>query len=142
MPKLFIHAPAGLFDADERQGIASALMTLGLDCEPLPHSPMVGSTVWTYFVEYPADAIYMGEKRAWLPVVTLQIYTLAGGLSSASKRKLIQGATAILNRRPTGTGVAPVYVVIHETAEENWGIFGEQADLAALRASAPDAPAI
>ena len=74
--------------------------------------------------------------------MTLQIYALAGGLDSAGKRRLIEGATAVLNRRPDETQVAPVYVVIHEVLEENWGIFGKQADLAALRSSPVDAPAI
>ena len=142
MPKLLIHSPAGTFDAADRQRIAGALMGLGLDCETLPPSPRVRSTVWTYFADYAADAVFMGNEPARLPVVTLQIYVLAGGLHTAGKRKLIEGATAILDRRPGGTSIAPVYVVIHEVAEENWGIFGKQADLAALRASSPDAPAI
>jgi 4-oxalocrotonate tautomerase family enzyme len=142
MPKLIIHSPAGTFDAAERQSVAGALTTLGLNCEALPSSPMVRSTVWTYFADYAADAVFMGDEPARLPVVTLQIYILAGGLDDAGKRKLIEGATAILDRRPGGTSVAPVYVVIHEVEEENWGIFGKQADLAALRASAPDAPSI
>jgi 4-oxalocrotonate tautomerase family enzyme len=103
---------------------------------------MVRSTVWTYFADYVADAVFMGDELARLPVVTLQIYVLAGGLDAAGKRRLVEGATAILNRRPDGMAIAPVYVVIHEVAEENWGIFGKQADLSALRASAPDAPAI
>ncbi len=142
MPKLIIHSPAGAFDAPDRQRIAGALIALGLDCEQLPPSPMVRSTVWTYFAEYAADAVFMGDEPARLPVVTLQIYVLAGGLNAVGKRRLIEGATAILDRRPDGMSAAPVYVVIHEVAEENWGIFGRQADLAALRASAPDAPAI
>lgn len=142
MPKLIIHAPAGTFDAADRQRVADALTTLGLDCERLPASPMVRSTVWAYFAEYSADAVFMGDKPARLPVVAVQIYVLAGGLDAAGKRRLIEGATAILDRRPDGTSVAPVYVVIHEVVEENWGIFGRQADLAALRASAPDALAI
>lgn len=142
MPKMMIHSPAGTFDAADRQRVAGALTGLGLDCEALPNSPMMRSTVWTYFAEYGADAVFMGGEPARLPVVTLQIYVLAGGLDGAGKRRLIEGATAILDRRPDGTAVAPVYVVIHEVAEENWGIFGQQADLAALRSSAPDAPAI
>ena len=142
MPKLIIHSPAGTFDAADRQRVAGALTALGLNCEGLPFSPMVRSTVWTYFAEYAADAVFMGDQPARLPVVTFQIYVLAGGLDGAGKRRLVEGATAILDRRSDGTAVAPVYVVIHEVAEENWGIFGRQADLAALRASAPDAPAI
>ena len=142
MPKMIIHSPAGTFDAVDRQRAAGALMALGLDCEALPHSPMVRSTVWTYFTDYPADAVFMGNEPARLPVVTLQIYVLAGGLVDADKRRLIEGATAILDRRPDGTAVAPVYVVIQEVAEKNWGIFGKQANLAALRASSSDAPQI
>lgn len=142
MPKLIIHSPAGTFDDADRRRIAADLMSLGLDCEKLPDSPMVRSTVWTYFAEYAADAVFMGDEPAWLPIVTLQIYALAGGLDASGRRRLIEGATAILDRRPDGTSVAPVYVVIHEVAEPNWGIFGNQADLTALRASAIDAPAI
>ena len=142
MPKLIIHTLAGTFDADDRQRVAGTLTMLGLDCERLPSSPSVRSTVWTYFADYAADAVFMSDEPDRLPVVTLQIYVLAGGLDAAGKRRLIEGATAIIDRRPDGTPIAPVYVVIHEVAEENWGIFGRQADLAALRASAPDAPAI
>ncbi len=142
MPKLIIHSPVGTFDAADRQRIADALTTLGIGCEALPPSPMVRSTVWTYFAEYAADAVFTGDAAARLPIVTLQAYVLAGGLDAPGKRRLIEGATAILDRRPEGTQVAPVYVVIHEVAEENWGIFGKQADLVALRASRPDAPSI
>ena len=142
MPKLIIHSPARTFDAADRQRVAGSLTALGLDCEALPFSPMVRSIVWTYFAEYAADAVFMGDQPARLPVVTLQVYVLAGGLDGAGKRRFVEGATAILDRRSNGAAVAPVYVVIHEVAEENWGIFGRQADLTALRASAPDAPAI
>ena len=142
MPKLIIHSPAGTFDAADRRRIAGALTALGLDCEALPSSPMMRSTVWIYFAEYAADAVFMGDEPARLPVVTLQIYVLAGGPDASGKRRLIEGATAILDRREDGNPLAPVCVVIHEIAEEDWGIFGKQADLAALRASRVDAPSI
>jgi len=60
MPKMIIHAPAGTFDAAGRQQVARALTQLGLDCEALPDSPLVRSTVWTYFAEYSSDAVFMG----------------------------------------------------------------------------------
>lgn len=142
MPKMIIHAPMGTFDADDRRRVAQALTALGLECEALPQSPFVRSTVWTYFADYASDTVFMGAEPAYLPIVTLQIYVLAGGLDNDGKRMLIEGATTILDRRPDDTPLAPVYVVIHEVAEENWGIFGRQADLAALRASAPGAPVI
>ena len=103
MPKLIIHSPAGTFEAADRQRVAGALTALGLDCEALPSSPLVRSTVWTYFADYAADAIFMGHEPARLPVVTLQIYVLASGLDDVGKRKLIEGATEILDRRPDGT---------------------------------------
>ncbi len=107
MPKLIIHSPAGTFDAADRQRIAGALTALGLDCETLPASPMVRSTVWTYFTEYAADAVIMGDEPARLPIVTLQTYLLAGGLDGAGKRRLIEGATAILDRRTDGPRSRP-----------------------------------
>lgn len=142
MPKLIIHSPVGTFDAADRRRVAGALMALGLSSERLPSSPMIQSTIWSYFAEYEPDAIFMGGEPARLPVVTLQAFILSGGLDAEGKRRLIEGATAILNRRADGTAPAPVYVVIHEVAEENWGIFGRQADLAELRASLLDAPPI
>lgn len=99
MPKLIIHSPTGTFDAVDRQRVAGALTTLGLDCEALPSSPMVRSTVWTYFADHAADAVFMGDEPARLPVVTLQIYVLAGGLDDAGKRKLIERRDR--NPRPT-----------------------------------------
>ena len=45
MPKMIIHAPAGTFDADDRRRVATALTSLGLECEALPNSPFVRSTV-------------------------------------------------------------------------------------------------
>ena len=88
MPKLIIHTPAGTFNADARQRVAGALTVLGLDCERLPSSPRVRSTVWTYFADYAADTLFMSDEPARLPVMTLQIYVLAGGLDAAGKRRL------------------------------------------------------
>ena len=66
-PKLIIHSPAGTFDAADRQRVAGALTTLGLNCEALPSSPMVRSTVWTYFADYAADAVFRGQDTKVLP---------------------------------------------------------------------------
>ena len=142
MPKMIVHAPAGAFDAAARQQVAAALTELALTCEALPKSPFVKSTVWTYFNAYAADAVFMGERPATAKVVSLQVYVIAGGLDADAKRRLIEGATAILGRHRGGGTPVPVYVVIHEIAESNWGLFGATADLEALRASAIDAPAL
>ena len=142
MPKMIVHAPAGAFDASARQHIAAALTELGITCEALPMSPFVKSTVWTYFNTYTADAVFMGGQPATMTIVSLQVYVIAGGLDEDAKRRLIEGATAILGRHLGGGTRVPVYVVIHEIAESNWGLFGATADLEALRASAIDAPAL
>jgi len=142
MPKIIIHAPEAAFDATARQAIAAELSAFALECEKLPKSPFVRSTVWSYFNTYAADAVFMGDRRATANVVSVQIYVIEGGLDSGSKKTLIEGATAIFGRHLGETDRIPVYIVIHEIPETNWGIFGKNADLAALRASAADAPAL
>ena len=142
MPKIIIHAPDGTFNNRSREAVAGELTDFALGCERLPLSPFVKSTVWTYFNEYARDTVYMGSDPADQNIISLQIYTIEGGLNEESKKQLIEGATAILGRHSNAGDRIPVYIVVHEMPETNWGIFGKQADLAALRASAPDAPAI
>jgi phenylpyruvate tautomerase PptA (4-oxalocrotonate tautomerase family) len=142
MPKIIIHAPETVFNADARQAIAWELTDFALECEALPKSPFVKSTVWTYFNGYADDKIFMGGRPATMSVISMQIYVIEGGLDAEAKTKLIKGATAILGRHMALTEHVPVYIVIHEVPEINWGIFGENANLAALRASSPDAPAL
>ncbi|MNV49871.1 Tautomerase enzyme [compost metagenome] len=100
------------------------------------------STVWTYFNLYNDGAVFMGEQPATMNIVTVHIYVIEGGLDTAGKKKLIPGVTAIFGRQLGITERPPVYIVIHEIAEVNWAIFGNQADLAALRATPLDVPAI
>ena len=142
MPKIFVHAPLGTFDAPARRQVAASLTALGLECEALPMSPFMKSNVWTYFSDYAPDAVFMGDRPATRKIISLQVYVIEGGLDDDGKRKLIGGATEILGRHSGAEGRIPVYVVIHDVPEINWGIFGEIADLAALRASPIDAPAL
>ena len=142
MPKIIVHSPEGTFDAAARAAVAAELTAFAPTCEGLPGSPYVKSTVWTYFNAYPADAVFMGGERAYAKVVSAQLFTIAGGLDAGAKKRLIEGVTDILGRHSGARGRPPVYVVVHEIPESNWGFFGETADLAALRASSPDAPAI
>ena len=141
MPKMIVHAPAGTFDASARHQVATALTELGLACEALPPSPLMKSSVWTFFNDYAAGAVFMSGEPATLKIVSLQVFSIAGGLDDDGKRRLIQGANAILGRH-LGGDPAPVHVVIHEIAEGNWGMAGATADLAAMRATAIDAPAL
>ena len=141
MPKMIVHAPAGTFDASARRQVATALTELGLACEALPPSPLMKSSVWTYFNDYPIDAVFMGAEPATLRVTSLHVYTITGGLDESSNRRLVERATAILGRY-VGGSPTPVHVVIHEIAEGDWGMAGATADLVAMRATAIDAPAL
>ena len=142
MPKIFVHVPRGTFDAVRRQGIASELTNLAIECERLPPSPFIKSAVWIYFSQYDSDEVFMGERPATVTAMSVQFYAMRGGLSPDAKKRLIAGVTEILGRHALLQDRIPVFMVIHETAEEDWGIFGANGNLAALRASTPDAPAL
>jgi phenylpyruvate tautomerase PptA (4-oxalocrotonate tautomerase family) len=67
--------------------------------------------------------------------MSLIIYALEGGLDGASKQRLIADATVILGKHAGSIdNQVPVYVVIHEVPEVDWGMYGKQVLLAALRA--------
>lgn len=142
MPKIIVHAPQDALDAEARRAIVGELTDFALDCEGLPKSPFVRSTVWTYFTSYAPDEVFMGEEPATTNIVSIEIFVIAGGLDGGAKIKLIEGVTAIFGRQLGIADPVPVYIVIHEIPEKNWGIFGANADLAALRASPADAPAL
>ena len=91
MPKIIIHAPNTAFDVKARQSIVGELANIALECEALPKSPFVKSTVWTYFNGYAPDEIFMGERPATMSIVSVQIFVIEGGLDSDAKKKLIEG---------------------------------------------------
>jgi phenylpyruvate tautomerase PptA (4-oxalocrotonate tautomerase family) len=142
MPKIIIHAPISTFDYEDRKKIVGELTDFDLECEDLPLSPLVRSTVWTYFNLYRPGMIFTGSEEAKLDVVSMEIFVIKGGLTDEAKDRLITGATAILNACLGSPQRPPIYIVIHEVQEVNWGIFGMKADLAALRNSSIDAAAI
>ena len=84
----------------------------------------------------------MGAVPATLPTVSVEIFVIKGGLDAPAKTRLIAGSTEIIGRHLGIADRIPVYIVIHEIAETNWGIFGSNPDLAALRATSLDAPSI
>ncbi|NYZ16601.1 4-oxalocrotonate tautomerase [Azospirillum sp. RWY-5-1] len=142
MPKIIIHAPTGAFDAAARRGVAGELTDLALDCEALPKSPFMASMVWTFFNDYAGGAVFMGDRPARVGIVSVQILAIRGGLDGDAKTRLIKGATAILGRHLGLTERPPVHIVLHEVAATDWGMFGENPDLTAMRASPADAPAM
>ncbi|WP_235941462.1 tautomerase family protein [Paenibacillus puerhi] len=142
MPLIIVHAPEAAFDLKARRSIVGELTDFALECETLPKSPFVKSTVWTYFKLYDQDTVFMGEEEATTNVVSVQIFVIEGGLDSDVKMRLVEGATTIFGRQLGTSDPIPVYIIIHEVPEENWGIFGRKADLAAFRTSPIDAAAL
>ena len=90
-----------------------------------------------YFTEHAPDAIFRAGEVAPDPApISLIALSLEGGFDAASKQKMIAEATAILRKHAGLNGdQAPVYVVIRVAPEENWGMYGKQVSLAAMRAS-------
>lgn len=142
MPKIIIHAAEGTFVPEARAALVTELTNFALDCEGLPKSPLMKSAVWTYFNIYPADAVFMGGALAYAPIISAQLFTIAGGLDDTAKERLIKGATEILGRHSAAHGDVPVFIVLHEVPETDWGFLGETADLDAMRASPLDKPAL
>ncbi|KRF06898.1 4-oxalocrotonate tautomerase [Paenibacillus sp. Soil766] len=139
---IIVHAPDAAFDLKARRAIVGELTDVALECETLPKSPFVKSTVWTYFNLYDQDTIFMGEEEATTNVVSVQIFVIEGGLDSDAKKRLIERATIIFGQQLGTSNLMPVYIIIHEVLEENWGIFGRKADLVAYRTSPIDAAAM
>jgi phenylpyruvate tautomerase PptA (4-oxalocrotonate tautomerase family) len=136
MPKLFVHTRQGTFTAEARVRVAAALTDLGMACERLADTAKVRAGVWVFFTEHAPDAIFSGGQIAPNSPIGLVVYALEGGLDGASKQRLIAGATAILSEHAASNGdEVPVYVVIREVPEVNWGMYGKQVSLAALRAA-------
>ena len=136
MPKLFIDSRQGTFTAKARLTVAAALTDLGIACERLADSPKVRAGVWVFFTEHEPDTMFSGGQVAPNPLIRLLVFALEGGLDDESKQKLIADATAILCEHAESTGdPVTVYVVIREVPEVNWGMFGKQVSLAALRAA-------
>jgi phenylpyruvate tautomerase PptA (4-oxalocrotonate tautomerase family) len=136
MPKLFIDSRQGTFTAKARLTVAAALTDLGIACERLADSPKVRAGVWVFFTEHEPETMFSGGQVAPNPLIRLLVFALEGGLDDESKQKLIADATAILCEHAESTGdPVTVYVVIREVPEVNWGMFGKQVSLAALRAA-------
>jgi phenylpyruvate tautomerase PptA (4-oxalocrotonate tautomerase family) len=123
------------FTVEARVRVAAALTDLGIACERLSDTAKVRAGVWVFFTEHASDAIFSGGQIAPSALIRLVVYALEGGLDGASKRRLIADATTILGEQAgAGGNQVPVYVVIRDVPEVDWGMYGKQVSLAALRA--------
>lgn len=134
MPKMFVHSTEGTFPPSVRWGIASALTDLGIECEQLADRAEVRDGVWVLFSECHAESVFRGGAPAATATVVLEVYALEGGLDDAARTRLVAEATEILRTHASDGSDVPVFVVINETPESDWGMSGEQVRLDALRA--------
>ena len=137
MPKMFVHAPSGVFTTETRKRVAAELTELGMACEHLMDTPAIRSGVWVIFVEHERDDFFIGGEVASHPIIALLINAIKGGLDDPGRKRLIEESTAILGKHAAiATGKVPAYVAIQEIPEINWGMYGTQVDLSAMRAPA------
>ncbi|OKO72484.1 hypothetical protein AC630_30630 [Bradyrhizobium sp. AS23.2] len=137
MPKMFVHAPSGVFTTEARARVAAELTDLGMACERLADTPAIRSGVWVLFAEHAPDAIFSGGEVASHPIIVLLINAIKGGLDDPARKRFIEEGTAILGKHANmGEGKVPAYVAVQEIPEINWGMYGKQVDLSAMRAPA------
>ena len=67
MPKMFVHAPRGVFSAEARARVAAELTDLGIACERLADTPAIRSGIWVFF----------SERRTAAPWPVLQLLRVA-----------------------------------------------------------------
>ena len=134
MPKMFVHAAEGTFSSGSRAEIAAALTDLGMGCERLADTEAVRGGVWVLFSDHAPDSVFHGGAPATKPIIALVVYALRGGLDEGARKKLISGATDILKAGvQAARDEAAIYVVIQETPENDWGMYGRQVSLSTLR---------
>jgi hypothetical protein len=86
VPKMFIHASSGVFNAEARARVAAELTDLGMACERLANTPAIRSGVWVIFAEHEADAFFSGGELASRPIIALLINAIKGGLDDPAKK--------------------------------------------------------
>ncbi len=144
MPLIYVDYPEGTFADAALDALAEQITTDSLECEGLPNTPFVRSTVWIYFRPYPKGRIFQGGKRASTNVISFEVNVFQGGLGDQAKKDVI-GRMTEAARRHIGLGqgdVAPVYIVFRDVPDTNWGVFGSTITLNDLRIPPADAKPI
>ena len=141
MPLIYVNCPENTFSAAAKDALADELTTIALATERLPDTPYGRSKVWIYFHEYPAAMVYHGGQTAGTQVISLEVNAFQGGHTIASKQALIEQFTKAIGHH---AGIAagarvPVYILLRDVPESNWGAFGQTTTLNDLRHPPADA---
>jgi phenylpyruvate tautomerase PptA (4-oxalocrotonate tautomerase family) len=144
MPKIYIKFPQGTFSQEAKNKLAEELTTIALRIENLPNTPFVRSTVWIYMNQYPESDVFHGGKPGGTKVVSVEVNAFKGGLDTPAKKLLIEEFTQNIGYHagfPTDR-LYPVYIVIRDVEETDWGIFGKTITLYDARNPRADAKPI
>ncbi len=134
MPLIYINLPENTISSGERDALAEEITTIALDSEHLPSTPFVRSTTWIYFKEYPSTHVYNGGKSGKTSIVSLEINAFEGGLNDEDKASLISRVTNAIGKYINSSSeVIPVYIIIRDVKDNNWGVFGDRITLDDLR---------
>jgi phenylpyruvate tautomerase PptA (4-oxalocrotonate tautomerase family) len=144
MPLIYLHCPEDTFSATARNEMAEELTSLALQVEGLPDTPFVRSTCWIYMHEYAAASVYHGGNPSTTKVISLEVNVFEGGLDNLARQLLIERFTACIRKH---AGIVPnertpVYIIIRDVPETNWGVFGKTIRLKDLHQPPVDAKPI
>lgn len=144
MPLLHVYAPVDTFAADVRDRLAEELTAIALEVENLPMTAFDKSAVWIYFHEIPESAVYHGGKPGGTKVITVEVNAFEGGHDDRAKRLLYQRFTEVIGKHlgfDEGARV-PVYILLRQVQNTNWGVFGQTTTIHHLRTPHPNEPPI
>ncbi len=131
---MFVHSPTGTFSLEARSRVARALTDLGIKCEKLSQTDAIRLGVWVFFNEHDKGNVFQGGEAASEQQIALITYAIEGGFDDHAREEFISGATSILADNAAQNQVrTPVYVVIQETPEKDWGMHGKHVSLARMR---------
>lgn len=139
MPKIYLNCPEGTFSNEAKDALAEDITSLALAIEKLPNTPYVRSTVWIFVNEYPLSNVYHGGQTGGTKIISIEVNALKGGLDTAAKILLIKEFTKVAGKHAgmSGQNPIPVYIVIRDVDESNWGIFGKTISLNDIRNPPP-----
>ena len=140
MPLIFIHHPQGSFTPEALDALAQQVSKDGGDLEKLADDPFVRSTTWVYAHEYDPAHVYHGGKPGGTKVITVELNALQGGFDAATKAELIKRVTAAVAEAAGLQGdILPIYVVLRDVPEQNWGFSGKPLSFDQLQKPPPGA---
>ena len=140
MPLMYVNYPEGTFTQEVIDKLGMQFTDYGEDAEKIPKTPYLFSTTWVYFRPYPKGLVFHGGKSPGTNVIGIEVNVFEGGLDAAAKKGLIANMTEAI---AAALGLSenerrPVYVIIRDVPDINWGFFGKTITLDDLMNASPD----